>query len=87
LSASDFDSSGGEEEVERLAARLAELRAGYERVKQRRLEPNDWAVVRAMLSELIEQAEAGQCVSLELSDEEEASSGTNEAVGAEESKE
>jgi hypothetical protein len=67
---------------------LAELRAGLERVKQRRLEADDWAMVSAMFSELIEQAEAGQCVSLELSDEdEEASSGTNEAVASEESKE
>ena len=53
------------------------------RVEQRRLEPGDWAVVRAMYSELIEQAEPGQqWVTIELSGEDEASSGANEAVGS-----
>jgi hypothetical protein len=87
LSPSDFDSSGSKEAAERLAAQLVELRATLERVKQRRLEAGDWAVVRALLSELIEQAEPGQqWVTIELSDEEEESGRTNEAVGAEESK-
>lgn len=73
-------------EARRLAARLAELRAGLRRVEQRRLEDGDWAVVRALLSELIEQAEPGQqSATIELSDEDEASSGTTEAVGSEES--
>ena len=70
-------------EAKRLAARLAELRAALVRVDQRRLEDGDWAVVRAMYSEAIEQAEPGQqWVTIELSDEDEASSGTNEAVGS-----
>ena len=70
-------------EAKRLAARVAELRAALVRVEQRRLEPGDWAVVKAMYSELIEQAEPGQqWVTIELSDEDEASSGTNEAVGS-----
>jgi len=73
-------------EAKRLAARVAELRAALVRVEQRRLEPGDWAVVRAMYSELIEQAEPGQqWVTIELSDEDEASSGTNETVASEES--
>ena len=75
-------------EAKRLAARVAELRAALVRVEQRRLEAGDWAVVRAMYSELIEQAEPGQqWVTVELSDEDEASSGTNETVGSEESTE
>ena len=55
-------------------------------MEQRRLEDGDWAVVRALYSEQIEQAEPGQqSVTIELSDEDEASSGANEAVGSEES--
>jgi hypothetical protein len=75
-------------EAKRLAARLAELRAALVRVEQRRLEDGDWAVVRAMYSELIEQAEPGQqWVTIEFSDEDEASSGTDETVASEESTE
>ena len=76
-------------EAERLAARLAELRAVLVRVEQRRLEADDWAVVNALLSELIDQAEPGQqqWLTIEPLDEEEASSGTNETVAAEESTE
>lgn len=73
-------------EAKRLAARLAELRAALVRVEQRRLEDGDWAVVRALFSELIEQAEPGQqWVTIELSNEDEASNGTNETVASEES--
>jgi len=39
---------------------LAELRALRERVAQRRLEDHDWAVVRALASEAIAEAEPGQ---------------------------
>lgn len=73
-------------EAERLAAQLAELRAVLGRGEQRRLEADDWAVVNALLSELLGQAEPGQqWLTIEVSDEEEASSGTNEAAAAEES--
>jgi len=71
LSQSDFDSSGGKEEAERLAARLAELRAGLRRAEQRRLEDSDWADVTVMFTEAIEQAEAR----LELADEEDDAGG------------
>jgi hypothetical protein len=87
LSQSDFDSSGDREAAERLAAELAELRALRKRVEHRRLEDADWAVVSALASKAIEQAEPGQqWVSLELSEEEEAlDQRTGAVVGAEDS--
>lgn len=53
------------------SCKLAELRALRERVRQRRLEDDDWAVVSALAAEAIEQAEPGQeWVTLEVSEEE-----------------
>ncbi len=53
--------------------RLAELRALHERIEQGRLEVDDWGVLRALLSEVIEQAEPGQeWVTIEVSEEERA---------------
>lgn len=53
--------------------KLAELPALHERVEQGHLEADDLAVLRALLSEVIEQAEPGQeWVTLELSEEEKA---------------
>ena len=55
---------------------MAERRAFLERVAQHRLEGDDWAVVDALLSELIVQAELGQdWLTSELPEEEEASEG------------
>lgn len=53
--------------------RLAELRALRERVAQRRLEDNDWAVVSALAAAAIEEAEPGQeWVTIGFSEEDEA---------------
>jgi len=67
--------------------RLAELRALRERVRQRRLQDADWAVVSALASKAIERAKPGQqWVSLELSEEEEAlDRQTGGAIGVEDS--
>lgn len=67
--------------------RLAELRALRERVAQRRLEDADWAVVCALASEAIEEAEPGQeWVTIGVSEEEEAVvQQTGGAVGVEDS--
>ena len=40
--------------------KLAELRALRERVKHNRLEDDDWTVLRALISQAIEEAEPGQ---------------------------
>jgi hypothetical protein len=58
--------------IEAGSRRLAELRALRERVAQRRLEAADGAVLAALISAVIEQAEPGQeWVTIELPDEEE----------------
>ena len=72
--------------MERLRAALTERRALMERVAQRRLEGDDWAVVNAVISEAINEVERGQqeWLTLELPEEEEASEEkTIGAVGAE----
>ena len=73
--------------AERIDRTLAGLRALLARADQRHLEPDDWAVVDALISELIDQAEPGrEDLIIELSDEEEASGWkTRGAVGAEDS--
>jgi hypothetical protein len=48
------------EELEELEAQLAKLRAVGERIDQQRLEADDWPIVAALLSEVIDQAEPGQ---------------------------
>jgi hypothetical protein len=59
--------------AERIAPTLAELRALLGRIEQRRLEPDDWAVVDGLLSEFIDQADPGQeLVVIGRSEEEEA---------------
>ena len=69
-------SSGGRDAVERMERVLAERRALLRRVEQRRLEGDDWAVVQALLWELIEQAKPGQeSVRIELSEQKEPSGG------------
>jgi hypothetical protein len=73
--------------AERIDRTLAELRALLGRIDQHHLEADDWAVVDALVSELIDQAEPGrERLIVELSDEEKASGGkTGGAVGAEDS--
>jgi hypothetical protein len=80
-------SSGGGEVAERIDLMLAELRALLGRIDEHRLEADDWAVVDALVAELIEQAEPGkEWVVVELSEEEKDSGGkTCGAVGAEDS--
>jgi hypothetical protein len=67
--------------------KLAELRALLERVEQNRLEDDDGAVLVALISEVIEQAEPGQeWVTIEVSEEEAALvRQTGRAIGAEDS--
>ena len=67
--------------------KLAELRALLERVEQNRLEDGDGAVLVALVSEVIEQAEPGQeWVTIEVSEQEAALvRQTGRAVGAEDS--
>jgi hypothetical protein len=61
------------EEIEALQARLAKLREVGERIDQRRLEADDWPIVAAVFSELIDQVEPGQEeVVIELWDDEQA---------------
>ena len=74
-------------EVERLERELAELRALRQRVERKRLGDGDCAVLGALISEVIEQAEPGQeWVTIEVPEEGEASVGqTSEAVGVENS--
>jgi len=73
--------------AEDIYRKLSDLRALLGRIDQRRLEADDWAVVNALISEVIDQAEPGsEIVIIELSEEEKAVVGrTGEAVGAEES--
>lgn len=67
--------------------KLAELRALLERVEHNRLEDDDRAVLVALVSEVIEQAEPGQeWVTIEISAEEAAlARRTGGAVSAEDS--
>ena len=42
-----------EESLEQLEASLARLRQLYQRVEQEELEPEDWALVRGMVQEML----------------------------------
>jgi hypothetical protein len=46
--------------AERIEPTLAELRALLGRIERHRLEADDWVVVDALVSEVIDQAEPGQ---------------------------
>ena len=63
--------------VDRMLAELAERQALLGRVDQRRLEADDWAVLKALVTELITEAEAGNESVIELLDEVEASAWQN----------
>ena len=60
-------------EIERLQRKLADYRALRERIRKDQLQADDWSVLSAMLSELIEQAEAAgqEWVTIGLSEDEE----------------
>lgn len=74
--------------AERVEATLAELRALLGRVQQRRLEAGDWAVVNALVSEEIDQAEPGQewLIIGPSEDDEDSGGKTDRALSAERSR-
>jgi hypothetical protein len=71
--------------AERIELTLAESRALLARIERKQLEAGDWAVVDALLSEVIAQADPGQqWLTIEFSDEEDTpGSETGGAVGVE----